>query len=178
MDGTTQTEARVTCEYCSETISAQDQNCTSCGYPIKGNKEERRQFISLKGRMKHELKELKTKVENAQITFYVLSVLFFLVGVISYFTVKDKGLSLNLLIENLILCTIFLALGGWSKTKPVTCILLGLIFYILSQIMGLIAGYTGPFKGIIIKIFIIIIMIKGLVSALDAERIKKEHRIS
>ena len=78
MEGTTQTEARVTCEYCSEIISAQDQNCASCGYPIKGNKDEQRQFISLKGRLKHELKELKTKVENAQITFYVLSGLFFL----------------------------------------------------------------------------------------------------
>ena len=177
MEGTTQTEARVTCEYCSEIISAQDQNCASCGYPIKGNKDEQRQFISLKGRLKHELKELKTKVENAQITFYVLSGLFFFIGIGSYFTVKDSDVSLNILIVNLILCTIFLALAGWSKAKPVTCILMGLVFYIFSQIIVVLGGFI-PFKGIIIKGIVIVILIKGLVSAIDAERIKREHKIS
>lgn len=170
--------AQLTCDYCSGIISEHDQNCTNCGFPIKGSSEEQQKFISLKGWMKHEVKELRTKIENAQITFYVLSVLFLLVGVISYFTVKDKELSLNVLIENLILCTIFLALGGWAKSKPVICILSGLIFYIISQIIGVVGGYTGPLKGILIKGIIIIILIKGLVSALDAQRIKKEHGIS
>ena len=169
---------RLTCDYCSKTISELDQTCANCGYPIKGSPEEQQKFISLKGRMKHELKELKTRIENSQITFYVLSGLFFLVGVISYFTLKDGELSLNVLIENLVLCTIFLALGGWAKTKPVICILLGLLFYIISQIIGVVGGYAGPLKGVLIKGFVIIILIKGLVSALDAERIKKEHNIS
>jgi hypothetical protein len=168
----------LTCDYCAKTISESDQTCANCGYPIKGSPEEQQKFISFKGRLKQEVKELKTKIENAQITFYVLSILFFLVGVISYFTVKDKELSLNVLIENLILCAIFLALGGWAKGKPVICILFGLVFYIISQIIGVIGGYTGPLKGIIIKGFVIIILIKGLASALDAERIKKEHGIS
>jgi len=170
-------QGHLICDYCAGIISEHDQNCTNCGFPIKGSSEEQQKFISFKGRMKHEVKELKTKIENAQITFYVLSVLFFLVGVISYFTVKEEELSLNLLIENLILCAIFLALGGWAKSKPVICILLGLIFYITSQIIGVVGGYTGPFKGILIKGLIIIILIKGLVSALDSERIKKEHKI-
>jgi len=172
------TPVHLTCDYCSETILEQDQICTNCGFPIKGSSEEQQKFFSLKGRVRHEVKELKTKIENAQITFYVLSVLFFLVGIISYFTVKDKELSLNVLIENLILCTIFLALGGWAKSKPVICILLGLIFYITSQIIGVVGGYTGPLKGILIKGVIVVVLFKGLVSALDAERIKKEHKIS
>jgi len=166
----------MTCDYCSGIISGQDQTCTNCGYPIKGSPEEQKKFISLKGRMKHELKDLKTKVENAQITLYVLSGLFFLIGAVSYFIVKDKDQSLNVLIEYLILCIIFLALGGWSKTRPVTCILLGLIFYIMIQIIGIIAGF--PFSGIIIKIFVVVVLIKGLVSAIEAERIKNEHKIS
>ena len=173
----TQKKDRLICDYCSEIISSQDQICANCGYPIKGDSEEQRKFISIKGRMKHELKELKTKIENAQITFYVLSGLFFLIGIVSYFTVKDSDLSLNMLIENLILCAIFLALGGWSKTKPVTSILLGLLAYIISQIVGVLGGFF-PFKGIMIKVFVIAILIKGLASAVDAERIKKEHRIS
>jgi hypothetical protein len=165
------------CNYCSEIILEQDQVCSNCGYPIKGSSDEQQKFISLKGRIKHDLKELKTKIENAQITFYILSGLFFLMGGISYLTVKDKELALNILIENLILCTIFLALGGWAKIKPVICILVGLIFYIISQIIGVISGYM-PFKGVIIKVFVIAILIKGLASAIDAERIKKEHNIS
>jgi len=60
-------------------------------------------------------------------------------------------------------------LGGWSKTKPVLCVSLGLAFYILSQIV--------LFNGIIISVFIVVIFIKGLSSAVDAERIKKEHKI-
>ena len=128
-----------------------DQNCTNCGFPIKGSSEEQQKFISLKGWMKHEVKELRTKIEN--VANHILCIIRIVpsVGVISYFTVKDKELSLNVLIENLILCTIFLALGGWAKSKSVICILSGLIFYIISQIIGVVGGYTGPLKGILMK---------------------------
>ena len=169
---------QLTCDYCSEIVFHQNRNCINCGYPIKGSQEEQRQFISFKGRLKHEVKELKTKVENAQITFYVLSGLFFLIGVISYSTLKEEELSLDALIGNLILCAIFLALAGWSKSKPVVCILLGLIIYIISQIIGVIVGYSIPFNGILMKGIVIVVLIKGLISALDAERIKREHNIS
>jgi hypothetical protein len=168
----------IKCEYCASTVSEQDQFCINCGFPLKGSEGEQRQFISTKNYKHHEIKELTRKTKNAQITLFVLAGLFFVIGVIYYFLNKDSELAFAAAITNLILAAIFLALGGWAKNKPVVSIISGLVLYILVQLISIVDDPTNIGKGIILKIIVIVYLVRGLQSAMEVEKIKKEHNIS
>jgi len=123
------------CTSCDSHVNEEDQFCTSCGFPLKGTEEAQNQFLSNKRFKQHELKELSRKTRNAQTTLFVLSGLFFVIGVIYYFVVGQSDLTFVTLITNLILAAVFLALGGWSKNKPVAAIISGLVLYIIIQLI-------------------------------------------
>jgi hypothetical protein len=67
---------------------------------------------------------------------------------------------------------IFFLLGFWTKVKPYTAIISGLVTYILLWIGDSIFDPTYIYKGILVKIFIIIYLIKGLKDAKEAQAIK------
>lgn len=166
------------CPSCGNLIAEQDQFCSKCRFPLTGSDEEQKQFLSKRSYQKSELKELSKKTKNAQTTLYVLAGLFFVIGVIYYFLNGQNDIAFVVLITNLILTAEFLALGGWSKSRPVASIISGLVLYVLVQILSSIDDPANIFKGIIIKVVIIVYLIKGLISAMEVERIKKEQNIS
>jgi len=71
-----------------------------------------------------------------------------------------------------IVAVIFFLLGFWTKVKPYTAIISGLVTYILLWIGDSIFDPTYIYKGILVKIFIIIYLIKGLKDAKEAQAIK------
>jgi len=71
-----------------------------------------------------------------------------------------------------IVAVIFFLLGFWTKVKPHTAIISGLVTYILLWIGDSIFDPTYIYKGILVKIFIIIYLIKGLKDAKEAQAIK------
>lgn len=166
------------CASCESLVSEQDQFCTSCGFPLKGTEEAQNQFLSARRYKQHEVKELARKTKNAQTTLFVLSGLFFVVGIIYYFIGGENDLAFVALITNLILSAIFLALGGWSKNKPVAAIISGLVLYVIVQLISIVDDPVNIGKGIIVKIIVIVYLVKGLQSAMEAEKIKKEFNIS
>ena len=168
----------IKCEYCANTVSEQDQFCINCGFPLKGNEGEQRQFISTKNYKHHELKELTRKTKNAQTTLFVLAGLFFVIGVIYYLINMDSDLAFVAMITNLILAAIFLALGGWSKNKPVVSLISGLVLYVIVQLLSMIDDPANIARGAIVKVIVIVYLVKGLQSAMEVEKIKKEHNIS
>lgn len=166
------------CRACGSTVNEQDQFCTSCGFPLKGTDEEQNLFISARHFRKNQVHELRRKIKNAQTTLFVLAGLFFVVGIIYYFISGQNDLAFAVMITNLILAAVFLALGGWAKNKPVVAIISGLVLYILVQLISIVEDPTNIVKGIIIKIVVIVYLVRGLQSAMEAEKIKKEHNIS
>ena len=166
------------CESCDSPVNEQDQFCTSCGFPLKGTDEAQNQFLSNRRYKQHEARELARKTRNAQTTLFVLSGLFFVIGVIYYFIQGQNDMAFAALITNLILSAVFLALGGWSKNKPVAAIISGLVLFVLVQLISIVDDPVNIGKGIIVKIVVIVYLIKGLKSAMEAEKIKKEYNIS
>ncbi|MEO5593557.1 MAG: hypothetical protein ABIR15_07510 [Chitinophagaceae bacterium] len=171
------TESMMECKCCFEKINAADQFCQKCGFPLKGSEEEQNQFFYNRNYQHMEINALDKKIKSATTTLYVLAGLSFLIGII-YFSVnpaEDNGSAI--LITYTVIAIIYLLLGVWAKTKPVASIISGMVLYILIELMGAIENPASIFRGIILKIIIISYLIKGLMSAIEAEKIRKQHNI-
>lgn len=71
---------------------------------------------------------------------------------------------------------IFVGLALWTKTKPYTAIMIGLILFILMWVAAIaIYGGRGVYSGIIVKIIIISYLIKSLKDAKAWEELKKSR---
>lgn len=171
-------EVVTNCKCCNASVQENDQFCQSCGFPLKGTQEEQDNFIYNRNYKHLELEGLNKKIKSAGTTLYVLSGLFIVYGLIMFAVNSGNDSSSPLLITNGILSIIFLLLGFWSKSKPVAAIISGLSLYALIQILNVIVEPTSILKGIIIKIAIIAYLIKGLQSAFEAEKIRKQLNIS
>ncbi len=69
---------------------------------------------------------------------------------------------------------VFVALALWTKTKPFTAIVVGLILFILYWVLGIaLNGGEGIYKGALIKVIIIVLLASALKPARDWERLKK-----
>ena len=68
----------------------------------------------------------------------------------------------------------FIALGFWTKKKPYYAIIGALILYGLFIALNAFLDVKTLFKGIILKVIIISLLIKGLKDARDAQEMK-EH---
>ena len=69
---------------------------------------------------------------------------------------------------------IFIGLAIWTKTKPYTAIVVGLIVFILLWILGIVlTGGEAAYRGIIVKGIIIAVLVSALKPAKAWEDLKK-----
>ncbi len=87
---------------------------------------------------------------------------------------QDKNAAL---LVNVVLAVIFAGLGFWCRTKPLAAIISGSALYALIVILNAIVNPLTILGGIIFKIFIIIYFIRGIKSAIEAEKLKKDLNI-
>ncbi|MEO6976950.1 MAG: zinc ribbon domain-containing protein [Mucilaginibacter sp.] len=166
------------CETCYKDVSPDDAFCQSCGYPLKGTDQEQKDF-----RLQHDFRNIdlfafNSKIKKASNALYYLSGIFVVSGLIIYFINPNAENAVAVLITNLILAMLFLALGGYSKKKPLACIISGLCLYTIIVILNAIVDPITIVRGIIFKIVVIGFLINGLKSALEVEKIKKENNLS
>ena len=166
----------VHCKCCFKKTDANDQFCQRCGFPLKGSEEEQKIFIYRRGFKEIELKNLQKKIKSAGTTLYVLAAYFFLFG-LGFFFINHDNTSSAVLIANGVAAIIFLLLGYWSMTKPVAAIVSGMLLFIIDQLIPVFDDPSRIFQGLLIKIIIIGYLIKGLQSAFEAEKIRKQHNI-
>jgi hypothetical protein len=166
------------CRSCGNDVKESDTFCQICGFPLKAPREEQDQFIYDRDHKQLELRELKKKIKRAGTTLYVIAGLNLLLGLILYTVAPDSELAIAVLLTNLVVGGVFLGLAVWSKQKPVPALISALSLYILLQLILIAADPENIIRGIIIKAVIIVFLIRGLQSALDAEKIKKEHNLS
>jgi predicted nucleic acid-binding Zn ribbon protein len=166
------------CDICYKDVPADDSFCQTCGYPLKGTEQEQKDF-----RLQHDFRNIDiasfgAKVKKASNALYYLSGIFVISGLIIYFSNQNAENAVGVLITNLILAMVFLALGGYSKKKPLACIISGLCLYAIIVILNAIVDPISIVRGIIFKIVVIGFLINGLKSALEIEKIKKENNLS
>jgi hypothetical protein len=74
----------------------------------------------------------------------------------------------GVLVVNLILAALMLVLAWWSKRQPLAAILIATAIFVVVQILGAIVDPKTIVQGIIVKIIIIVVLVRGIKGALEA----------
>ena len=165
------------CNACFKNVNEIDAFCNNCGYPLKGSEMEQQTFIVDRGNREADLEEANKKIKRAGNTLFWVAGGTVLMGFVLYFTSSDPDEKVGGLIVNLILAMLYVALGGWSRKKPMAALISGFSLYILILILNAVVSPASIASGIIIKILFIGYFINGIKSAIEAEKIKKELNI-
>jgi hypothetical protein len=168
----------IICPVCNADATANDAFCPGCRYPFKGTEHEQRVFGSNRNVKEIDLDETNKKIRQASITLFFVAGTTIVLGLALYAVDKDPSTQNSLLISNGILAVIYAGLGFGCKKRPLASIISGLSLYILVIIFNVIVSPLSIFSGIIFKIIFIGLFVKGIKSALEAEKIKKELNIS
>ena len=150
------------CSKCSTPMKVEQKFCVSCGYPENGTRQEKASFVAKAVLERSKAREAPKKIKSARTILFVISGLAFLYGIIIFFTNEDSAA----LISSGILSLIYLGLGFWSQEKPLVALVLGLLVYLTITVLNGILEPTTVYKGIILKLFIIVYLSKGINSAL------------
>ena len=171
-------QSQAHCAACYKAVADIDVYCTNCGYPLKGQEQEQNDFILKKEIAGIDIASYNKRLKAAANSLYYLAGLFMVIGIIVVFFKKDDPDVLGLAIPELILAVVFLALGGYTHKKPLACIISGLSLYIIVLVVNAIDNPSTIVSGVLLKIVIIGYLVKGIRSAIEIEKIKKENNIA
>jgi zinc ribbon protein len=158
------------CSKCQTSILENSKFCPSCGFPQNGTLEEKKQYNFRIGLKKNVVKSASKKLKNVKTLLYILASLNFLVGL--YFISNDN--MVNQGIGNLLISVVFLGCVAWVNNQPLIGIMAAFAFWILLQILTVIIDPTQLFSGIILKVIIFGVFIKGVSSAKDYNQFSAE----
>jgi hypothetical protein len=165
---------RMQCAHCKNVVDHTDSFCEHCGYPVKGTDEAKSAFQFQANSKQMQLQDTSSSIRKATNSLYVVAGVFVVYAIVLYYVSPDTNSSLDLLLTNFALGIIFLLLGWWSTRKPVAALISGLSLFVALQVLNMIIDPTTIIKGIILKVFVIIYLIRGLQAALEAGRNSKE----
>ena len=114
----------------------------------------------------------KKSLKNARIWLYVIAGMQFLMGIYEYATTGDKTVAAIAFGIDSFIALIFLALALWSRKKPVPAFTTALTFYLLTVTGFMMLDSSNIFRGILVKIFVVIALIKANRDARKYEAIK------
>jgi len=116
-------------------------------------------------------------IKQARNSLYAIAILLFISVGVLYFTNKDYAeyIWIDLLIYGGFIAG-FVALGIWTKHKPYTAIICGLVLFGLFILLNAVIDPTTIIKGIIFKVIVIVLLIKGLNDAKAAQAMKESFK--
>lgn len=164
---------QTSCISCHDAVSEHDLSCESCGYPLRGSDFEQRTFINHRDYQQLELQEMNHKIHSASQTLYVLAAIAVLYGIIGYAFSSKANFPVETLMTYLGVAAVYFVLALWSKVQPVTAIITALILYVLLQVLVVLDKPTSMAEGIIIKIVVVAYLVKGIKSAMEAQKIRR-----
>ena len=103
---------------------------------------------------------------------FVIAGIQFCVGLFEYFTVDDNMVAAIAFGIDAFVALGFLTLAFWSKKKPMLAFSIALAFYSIVIVGYIIIDPSNLFKGIIIKILVIVALIKAINDAKQYEEVK------
>ncbi len=163
----------ITCSNCKSDLRTEDVFCSECGYPERGTDIEKNNFerrIILKKRV---VKDAEKKVDSVRIMLYILAGLNIVIGTYYVFLSGDEFLFIDG-IAALITGIVFIGCAIWVNNQPLTGVMAAFIFWIVLQILAAIVDPASIFSGILLKIVIIGVFIKGINSAKDAVKYSEQ----
>ena len=144
----------------------EDQNSTE-----PKNENEIADYVE--GIKKLEMQGYETGIKKARTALFVTAALVFVSELVA---AGASGIGITPLLIGIALfeAGIFVALALWTKTKPYSAIIVGLILFILMWVAAIfLNGGKGIYSGIIVKIVVIVYLAKALKDAKAWEETKK-----
>jgi len=111
-------------------------------------------------------------LKNARIWLFVIAGIQFGVGIFEYFSVEDNIVAAIAFGIDAFVALGFLTLAFWSKKKPLMAFSIALAFYAIVIIGYIIIDPSNLFKGIIVKVLVVIALIKAINDARQYEEVK------
>jgi len=167
----------VVCDCCFLKVYDTDILCNNCGYPLKGDQIEQKKFITNRSFKEINHDSYKKSIKTAGTTLYWVAALCVISGVLQYISNTDEESKFYVLIGNLIIAIAFIALGSWSVKKPLIAILFGTAMYIILQALNMIYDPVTLSRNFVVKILVAIVLIRGLISAINIDKVRKELNI-
>ena len=120
-------------------------------------------------------REYDKKVKSAQTTIFIVAGIQLVFGLFVAFTGNDDIMAIQIGVA-VVIAAIFFGLGMWCKSKPFTAIIIALSLYVGLWILDAVYDPTNLVKGILVKVFIVIYLVKGISAAKAAQDIKNMAR--
>ncbi len=117
------------------------------------------------------MKVYEKHIRRARITLFVVGGLQILASLMLWF-VQDLY-EMRFVIALVILGFVFIGLGFWTKYKPFAAILVALVLYSAIFIYSIAINPANWKSGIVLKIIVLALLIRGMRNAKEAEDIKK-----
>jgi len=111
-------------------------------------------------------------LKNARIWLFVIAGIQFCIGIFEYFTVDDNMVAAIAFGIDAFVALGFLTLAFWSKKKPLMAFSIALAFYAIVIIGYIIIDPSNFFKGIIIKVLVVVALVKAINGAKQYEEVK------
>ena len=165
------------CKACHSGVLPADAYCLNCGYPLHGSEMEQKTFLVSRDNLQLDIDDYNKKTKVAGNYLFILAALFVIAGLVAAAFGKDREVANVQLALDLILAVIFIALGAYSRRKPLACLISGLSLYIIVQLLNAVYSPITLVQGIIFKIIIIGFLVKGIKSAIEVDKIRKEHNL-
>jgi len=167
--------AAVKCPSCANFAFDSEVVCQHCNYPLKGTEQDQKDFLFKQDMRSGDLHHLANELKKARNRLYFIAGIFVFSGFVMYATNTSSPDAVTTLILNLVIAIIFVALGGYCEKRPMLCILTGLVVFSVIVIANAIVEPTSLLKGIIFKVAAIVLLINGLKSAREVEKIRDQY---
>jgi len=164
-------EEKIICPSCKTEFEKQPEVCSNCAFPFAGTEKEKSIFIGQQILKKGKVSDTKDGIKRARLILWIIGGL----NIVSpFFIYNTHSTGAIFIIVGIILGLIFIGLGFLTYKKPFISILISLILLLLFYTIDGLANPSILFQGIIWKIVFLSGLIYGLVSIIQAEKIKKE----
>ena len=159
------------CYYCkSKGLTEKDRTCPDCGFPQRGSQVEMKRFIWNINNKHLLLNQHKKAIEQARNILFGLFALFTGLAVL-FFVIKENFAEF---VVFLLVGTIYLGLGLYSKYRPFVSILSGFILFIVTLIIHGVIDSESIFKALFMKGVVIAGFYYGYRGVSSAENIEAE----
>jgi len=164
-------ETKIICPVCKTRFESQPKKCIKCGYPFSASERERSIYVGRQILRKSKISNTKEKIKRARIILWLVGVL----NIVSSIKFINAENFIFYFFISLTFGLIFIAFGFYTYRKPFVSVLIPLILLLLGYTIETIADPRTILNGIVLKVIIISSLVYGLISIIEAEKVRNEN---
>lgn len=168
----------VQCPACYNNATNNDSFCNNCSYPFKGTEDEQKNFMTQLAINEIDMADYNAQIKKGGTSLYYVAGVFGLSTLVDLYQSRGQQDLPIIMIIDLVIVGLFIFLGGWSSKKPFAAMVTGICLYSFVILITIIGDPVNIVRGIIFKIVIISLLVKGIRAAMGAEKLKKETHLS